>query len=598
MPQVFMATENSPNPIMPNHLHEKRLDRRLCVLLVVILGVYYGALQNGRWVPNSDADLYISIARSFAQGKNFVFNGAPVRLTPPGWPLFLAAASKVSARFWFLNLINMCMVIGAAGLYYRIVRTLVSPRRAFIVCLTVGILYQSYINTYFLLSEGLLCIILATSLLLSLQISENRPAWWRIPLLLVLCALLIIVRWAGILAWFLIAAALLSNQVRLRLNRQWVSTVLAGMVIASTFVVLRYAVKNELFIARQAEEQNAKTPDVIQNAKTPDVIQNAKTPDVIQNAKTPDVILPQPMYQIAPATLTAPIHNFLKGGSWFSELLCKPVQLGQSAKSVRVVANCIGWVLFGLFLIGTVIFLRRRKWLLLGALLYCLTLFIRWPHSAPRYLIPVAPLLFLGLWEGINFLQRVGKARMWKMVGRGLLITLFAGIAICNLSLYAVDVAMIHSRDFYGTFYAGEAKPLISIAAHLRTQSVKDWEVASSSLDYNLGLKRGNRFGHRGLCLLLDKAVVWVPSKQSSDPPDEKMDEWLREKGVKYYVYRPQTAVWRVWHFHMPWLQEKLTGKPAGSSKPYYELYKLNNGKTQKVDVPESHEKIERIIGL
>ncbi len=210
------------------------------LLLVLILAVLYALLQNGQWVPISDADLYIAAARSIAHGQDFIFNGLPVRASPPGWPLFLAGEMRISGSFWFLGIVQMTLMLGAMLLFYRVLLRLAAPRWAFTACLIVGMVSPAYHRTFMLYTEPLFCLLFAGAVLLALQINEGRPSGRRIAALLALCAAATTVRTAAVLLVPVVAGALLAGQGRPRRDRLWVTAGLMVVLTLGTFLTLRY----------------------------------------------------------------------------------------------------------------------------------------------------------------------------------------------------------------------------------------------------------------------------------------------------------------------------------------------------------------------
>jgi len=291
---------------------------------------------------------------------------------------------------------------------------------------------------------------------------------------------------------------------------------------------------------------------------------------------------------IAPRIKTFP-SRLPQAGVWFSGLLAEQVRLGRNLGQIKVLANVAGWVLVALYVAGMIPFLRRRNWLLLGAGLYALALAGLWSQVTPRYLVPVAPFLVFGLLEGL------------RRLGRAATIALLAGVALCNLSLYGVDVWVQHSDDFYGVHYAGQAAELISVADYLQDRSVKDGEVVRRKLEIeneNVSPTTGRLFELRGLSLLIGRTILNAPKGMGKDGPDDALVQWAGQRSAKYYLYRPPISPWRVWHFRMPWLQEWVTGMPAGQTNPYYELYELVDGQAVKIDVPDVNRRVDRVPGL
>src|SRR5438045_8392196 len=97
---------------------DTRIAWRVWAMLVVGIAALYLLMFNPYWVPGGDSELYIAVARSLAQGKGYVFNGHFVSISPPGWPLVLAAAMKISPTFGFFKVITIAFMSFALGMWY------------------------------------------------------------------------------------------------------------------------------------------------------------------------------------------------------------------------------------------------------------------------------------------------------------------------------------------------------------------------------------------------------------------------------------------------------------------------------------------------
>ena len=534
------------------------------LVLVLILGVYYGALQNGQWGPVSDADLYVPIARSLALGHGFTFNSSAVQAIPPGWPLLLAGAMRLSTSFWLLNIFQMCLMLAALLLSYRILLRLTTVPRAFVVCLTAGILSPVYHGTFLLCSESLFCLTGAAAVLVALQVSEGRDARWRMPLVLVLTAATIMVRWAGILFCPVIIGALMCGRLKPAWNKFWLSAVLTGLVALGTFYGARY----------ELDHMSLSGPG---------------NPDAATYAANEHPIV---------RDLRGFVRRLPKSGVWFCNLLAEEGAVGASLKQVRTAAFVIGWGLLALFLAGMVPFVRKFNWVMPGAFAYSVGFFGIWDNPLPRYLVPVAPFLILGILNGIDLLGRVGRAPAWRRLSLVAMVGLFVGIAVCNLSLYAVDVWILHSDDVYGTYLAGQAKPLIAIAEYMKKNDVKDGEVVRAFVTRDkqgVSPTMGRLLDIRGLFLLINRTILTLPRDMVDGPPNAEVTKWAVDRGARFYIENPPINPWRVWHFRVPWLQKLVTGRPVGETNPYYILYELRGGQFRQVRVPDWNGRIDRI---
>ena len=485
---------------------------------------------------------------------------------PPGWPLVLAGAMRVCSSFWFLNLVQMCLMLGAFVLFYRVMLRLTSVRRASVVCLTVGMISPIYHRTFLLHSEPLFFLTGAAAVMVALQLNEGRSAAWRVPLMLGLVAAGVMVRWAGILLCPVVIGALLRGHVRPAWNKLWVCAVLTGLLGVGMLFGIRYS----LNLLAQVAPPQAEAATYAANE-----------------------------HPIMRDLLSAP-GRLPQAGVWFCNLLAEPAAVGASFGAIRAAAFVTGWVLLAFFLAGLVPAIRKRDWVVPGAFVYALGFISMWQNPSPRYLGPVAPFLFLGILNGVDLLEKVGSAAVWPRLKRVFVVGLFVCIGVSNLTLYAVDVWMIHSHDFYGNYLAGQTKPLIAIADYLDQHGVKDGEVVRSFMTrgkQGVSPTTGRLLDMRGLSLLIDRVILTMP-RSMGGPPDEEIAKWVSDHHARYYIERLPINPWRVWHFRVPWLQKLMTGQPVGETTPYYILHELKGGQFREVPIPAWDGRIERVPHL
>src|SRR2546423_14834019 len=96
----------------------RRRAWRTWLILVLLITMLYALLWNPYWVPGGDSELYIACARSWARGDGHRFNGQPVSISPPGWPMLLAGAMKLSPSFGFLKLVTLSCMLGCLAMWY------------------------------------------------------------------------------------------------------------------------------------------------------------------------------------------------------------------------------------------------------------------------------------------------------------------------------------------------------------------------------------------------------------------------------------------------------------------------------------------------
>ena len=84
-------------------------------------------------------------------------------------------------------------------------------------------------------SDSLDFLLLALALILALQIRDGRPAAWRIPLLALTCAAMVVARYSGALMLPMVLGTILGGELRPRLNRQWLAAAVVVLVMTGAF---------------------------------------------------------------------------------------------------------------------------------------------------------------------------------------------------------------------------------------------------------------------------------------------------------------------------------------------------------------------------
>jgi hypothetical protein len=176
------------------------------------------------------------------------------------------------------------------------------------------------------------------------------------------------------------------------------------------------------------------------------------------------------------------------GGRWVVEGLVMPAVAVFDTKSKALGAVGIVVALLALILsiVGLVMMIRAGHWWLLGAVVYFLVIWLQWgTRIKPRYMIPIAPLLFVLLWAGLATV--VSWGRVWRAawgdagprpantrLGWGLAVGLLALVAVGNAFPWWIEFRVRHlagGRDFYDVARRGAFSELVDIGAWLQQNS-------------------------------------------------------------------------------------------------------------------------------
>ena len=560
------ATEQIPRQIQvasPRAAASRSRDLLTWLVTVAIVLAMYLLLQNPYWVPGGDSEVYTAIARNLAIGKGYTFNGQPVGIAPPGWPFVLAGAMKNLPGFMQLKHQTMASMHGSLALGYWVCRRFAAPALCGLVILLTAILSHVYPLTFWLHSDALFCLLTTASVLVAMQISEGKTSTWRGILLILLCVAAVAVRWAGLLNWLLVAAVLLSGELRPKLNDRWLRAGWTGLIVLLTFLTIRAALKVPPDVQRKIKEFGGAGEEV-QTALVDKLDKNV--------AQIPVWLNP------ASGGIGGYVVRAVSWANWFSYLLWQPFRLGRSNALINAVSLLVGWtVLAPLLMLGWHA-AKARQWLWPAVMLYSFMLAMNWPHPNARYLVPIAPLIILGAFKSFELIGRRIASPAGATTCNVLLGYFTASMLICNGTLYACDVWVARSTDFYASYEAGLNSDLISAGRWFIAHPPLDGQIGVCERYVNLGKPRISRLALRVTTMLTGKAIVSVPPKyqRAGDPRrNQHFLNWARSLDVKYVLYQPEVSPWRLFHFRVPWLQEAMTGEPAIDAGAGWRLYEI-----------------------
>lgn len=573
-----MLIRTQPEPADPAH-------RFWFAITMAALAVLYAALINPWWTPSGDSELYLSAARSIVRGQGFMFNGLPVAMVPPAWPYALAAFMGISPEFWFLKSMQTIMLLASLAMWFMILRHFCSARAAALIIFITGTLSGVYSQVFWMLAEPLFGLITAAALWAALSF-RARFAWWKLTLVALLCLAAVSARWAGLLQWILVAAALMVGQRWPRPSRQTLAIAITAVVTIAGFFLIRLALQPT---PEQAEQAKAFGGTGEEATSTMAEVQTYAV--IPGETRTPAGSAGIPSAAPKPSWVTT-LENF---GHWISWLLCYPLRMSQSLHAVAVVSVVLGWLALLMVAWSAIQQLFRREWLFLGVLAYIILLAWHWPNPQARYLVPFAPLILLAMLNGLSSLADCARRRWIKAALLGFAIFTVAGTLAVNLAMLAVDIYIARSSDYPARFEAGQHQRMVDIAAHLNTVGLDDYRAAVSGRYINMGRRRNVRYGIRAAIFLTDRIIREVPDRFCTEP-NTAFARYAAGLRLRYYLYQRPWTTWRVWHFRFtpeaP-TGEQATSRPDSSTtqpdatpREGWTLYTLSGTRWREQEIP------------
>jgi hypothetical protein len=458
--------------------------RKWLVFWAVFVTVFYALLWSPNWYPLSDSSLYLSMGRSVANGRGLTIMGDPVRLVPPLTPLFIGLLMKLKAGIGTIQAVMIALMLVSHALCFLTLRRWTNERMALAATLASALSYWVFANAFTIMSEPL-CVSLMWGGLLALSyVRIDSPRRWAF--LLLACALLVLAAANRDAIFCLLPGPLLAVILRARRDGRWSRESVAW---AALFAV----VFGSWFFYRYP-------PQFLVGMFTPKA-RFATTSSTTQSTTAPTAIAAAPL-AINPEYEAEPDSNLREGryhAGWmngvkrdFKHMLTEPPVLGgrwvcegmvmatvavfeSKLQAMKILGTTNALTGFVLAIVGGVLLLRRRQWWVLGPALYFAFIWLQWgDRIKPRYMIPIAPVLFLFVWTGMTWLVVLlaaqPKESKWntRNVGRVLLFVLVGMVFLGNIFPWSVEFYIRHlsKRDFYDVARRSAYAQLVDIGAY------------------------------------------------------------------------------------------------------------------------------------
>ena len=288
------------------------------------------------------------------------------------------------------------------------------------------------------------------------------------------------------------------------------------------------------------------------------------------------------------------LRRVTKAGHWLTYLLCPPA-VAVPGRLLPLVANLVGWAGIVLYSAWAFAAARRREWIGLGVAVGCGAVVVMWGRPVPRYWAPLAPLLVLGIWKGIDMLIQPARSSARRGLVRAAAGVLLGSTLLVNVAILAVNAYVARSARYAAVCLAGEYEEMLQIAAFLRGQGLRDGELAVDVQYQDINRRGRNVWAHRVLGLLTDREIRSGMRVTPASLADGSAAMQARREGVRFFLVRSDRAISRLWHFRVA----PAGGAPQAEDGPYYVLYKLNDDRLAAVeDLPEISDGLRRVPGM
>ena len=427
--------------VLGPYLRHPRLwsSQQTCFILISTIALCYLVLYHPYWVRGGDSELYLAMARHLARGEGYRYNGQPVSLVPPGWPLLLAGGMSLTSNIALLKLILLGSILLYLGAAFHVLRRYASAGWAAAAVAIVAFCQPTWQLSIWFFSDAPFLAASWLALLLAVQAREVHESggggWrlgWRIGALLALLSVCISIRWNGLLWWPVLALALLDTrrlgalsqdgELRLRLwparwDRMWVAAGLCLITGLCTFLLLRQALKVD---PSQIDPRYGTFESGIY--------------DVGSSIGEPTI-----------STLSGGLRSLPQ---WISVVGWNQVARARTTRDLMFFVAALATISIAWAVLRG---LRQRQWLWLGAAAALLPVVLLWPHAIDRYCLPVAPFMALAVLVGTAALHRMlhrSVSRPWLFALLTAVLTLGLWSATRELASRFADSARAMAPEF------------------------------------------------------------------------------------------------------------------------------------------------------
>lgn len=593
-------TATAPQPV----------SRKWLIFWGVVVTVMYALLWSPHWYPLSDSSLYMSLGRSFAAGRGLTMMGDPVRLCPPATPLLIAGIIKLGGGIGSIQAVMIALMLLAHWLCFKTLSRWTNRRLALAATLAAALSYWVYANCFTIMSEPLCIVFLWGGFLALSHIRLDSPWRWHLVITAVVCLLLAAANRDAVLV--LIPGPLLAMFMAVRVGRKWVREQVIWVIIFGVgffaWFLYRYPPKVLAFVLNAPTSRPATT-------------QPAPMPQA--TAEHEDDVAPREgRYRAAwmggidrdwHMVTEPPVY----GGRWVSEgMVMATLVIFESRNHItKVAATTLALTAFGLAILGGALLLLRGHWWVVGVAFYFCFIWLQWgDRIKPRYMIPIAPMLFIFVWFGVTWiiasLASLRRGTSWTMhhVGGVVMTALVAVIILGNLFPWAVEFYIRHvsKREFYDIARRGAYAQLVDIGAYAQKHIPGDVVLFTNAgahrrIDYFL---TGHKIQTSELTILdwndwnklleENKDPEKANVKRKKGSPLQRRRRFFRgiAQNARYIVILVQDPApgylgWPGWH---------LPIRPESANVEWWRLYqKQKDGSWKQVQVPRSRDYVKDI---
>lgn len=458
---------------------DRPVGRPVLALTGLLIALFYALLWSTHWYPLSDSSLYLHIARGLAQGNDLEWVRSVHRSIRPMTPWMLSWVIRAGGDIGAMHVVVICLTLMSQLLSYLTLKRWFNQRLAFWLTVLTSASWWVYANAFTIMTEPLF-LNFFWGCLLALSLVKDAKTRGRQWALVVLAAVLLAGAWYNRVAAMFLAPGMIGGL--------WMSC----RRIVPVWHRLAWAL---LFVGVVAllwwdYRRPVGTGTVVVAGDDWMVVPAAKNPSLV-DADEGSALKGESGYRWrAMVGITNPVFQYPTcGGRWSLETLAAPfvVLFKTKSKPVSAVGIVVGTTAMLIMLIGWVRLAMAGQWWPVALGTYFIPLWLMWgTRVKPRYMIPIAPVLFVMLVVGATWLvsrllarEVEDRAASSRRIARRVLGAMLLISLVGNGAAYAVEVYIRHGTkdDFYDVARRGAMAELVDICSYLRKNAPADARV-------------------------------------------------------------------------------------------------------------------------
>jgi hypothetical protein len=551
----------------------------ICTALAVV--VLYALLWSPYYYPLSDSSLYLTVAKGLASGKGLGFVRETHRSIRPITPIVFATIIKLGGDIGVIHVVMTVFTLASLSLMFLTLRKWLNERVAYMATLLTAMGWWTYANAFTIMTEPTFLLFMWGSLLaLSCVYGARGGKRW---FLVGLGAVLMMGAWENRVAAILLVPGAIAGLL-LTCRRVASKGEMLGWLGIFVFVLGLCLFDYYRPVSTQASDLDGGGIG-IKDVGDRDIAMHAESGyrwNVMVGVSHPIVQMP------------------INAGRWVLESLAAGFvyPFNSTSKVMQVGGGLLALLVVVVMVVGVIRLIRSGYWWPVALATYFFPLWLLWgTRVKARYMVPIAPILFIILWAGgsvivAGIIRRVRARRgsqidavNYRTGAKVAMATMLLASLILNGAAYGVEFYLrrLSPYDFYDQARQGSLAELVDICAYLRKNTPPDTDV---------WLNRGA--SRRIIGVLCDRDVHTARNEVAlANPRDSKHFSRLKPliKGP-YLIALYDQNKWP--QFHIPLVKPA----PAGAPPRFWQLFEVDpvTKAMKPVAVPRDREMMQHLF--